>query len=183
NQFKEGPGGGVLCGISIKVKDDWVTKWDGAENTNIEAIKGGLSDAMKRAGYQWSIGRYLYNLDAGFANVGDRGKYSAKTKNGQWFKWSPPALPKWALPEGEEPVKEEKIEEPKKEKKDEKAEAQKNARAFFKTFLENPKLTDDVKTYFENLKEGERFKISADNKWEIASIDAEITGFLLQETA
>ncbi|MCP3683360.1 MAG: hypothetical protein GY861_11785 [bacterium] len=75
--------------------------------------------------------------------------------------------------------KEEKKEEPKKSKED----AQANARAFFKTFLENPKLTDDVKKYFENLKEGERFKISADNRWEIASIDAEITSFLLQETA
>src|SRR3712207_6495072 len=51
NEYREwtvGGKSGVLCGISIKIHDEWVTKWDGAENTDIESIKGGLSDAMKR---------------------------------------------------------------------------------------------------------------------------------------
>ena len=41
--------GGFMCGISICINDNWVTKWDGAQRTNIEGIKGGLSDAQKRA--------------------------------------------------------------------------------------------------------------------------------------
>lgn len=99
NEFKESPDGGVLCGLSIRVGDEWVTKWDGAENTQVEAVKGGLSGAMKRAGVQWGIGRYLYNLPEGWAEITESGKYSGKTKDGNWFRWNPPQLPKWALPE------------------------------------------------------------------------------------
>lgn len=55
----------VICGISIKFNGDvWLTKWDGAEETNESAVKGGLSGSMKRAAVQWGIGRYLYKLDA-----------------------------------------------------------------------------------------------------------------------
>jgi hypothetical protein len=102
NTYKEGPNGGVLCGISIADSEGkWITKWDGAENTNIEAVKGGLSGAFKRAGSAWGIGRYLYKLSATFATIADSGQYSSQVKNGPWFKWNPPTLPKWALPEGE----------------------------------------------------------------------------------
>ena len=44
-------------------------KWDAAENTQVEAVKGGRSGAMKRAAVQWGIGRYLYNLEEGFAQT------------------------------------------------------------------------------------------------------------------
>ncbi len=100
NEFQTGPHGGVLCGISIKVGDEWVVKFDGAENTAIEAIKGGLSGAMKRAAVQWGIGRYLYNLEEGWVTVDDKGKFSGKLKTGKYFKWNPPSLPIWAVPEG-----------------------------------------------------------------------------------
>ena len=56
NEYVSGPHGGVLCGISIKIGDEWVTKWDGADKTNVEEVKGGLSDAMKRAAVQWGVG-------------------------------------------------------------------------------------------------------------------------------
>jgi len=104
NDFKEGPGGGVICGISIFIKSEthpdgiWVTKWDGAENTAVEAIKGGLSGAMKRAAVQWGIGRYLYHLEEGWADITDKGKFRATTKDKTAFKWNPPSLPAWALP-------------------------------------------------------------------------------------
>lgn len=102
NDFREGPGGGVLCGISIRVDDEWVTKWDGAENTDIEAVKGGLSGAMKRAGVQWGMGRYLYRLEEAWANVHDRGalrgQWIDKNKNRHYFNYDPPDLPRWALP-------------------------------------------------------------------------------------
>lgn len=97
NVFEKAPDGGILCGISIKCGDEWVTKWDGAENTDIEAVKGGLSGAMKRAAVQWGIGRYLYNLSESFINADDNGIYRGKLKNGTTFKWNPPKLPDWAV--------------------------------------------------------------------------------------
>lgn len=105
NEFIPAPNGGVLCGISIFYANRgeygvWITKWDGAENTDIEAIKGGLSGAMKRAAVQWGMGRYLYNLEEGFATITDSGRFRATTKEKEAFKWNPPALPEWALPKG-----------------------------------------------------------------------------------
>ena len=65
-----------LCGISIYFpdRDRWICKWDGAEITDIEAVKGGLSDSMKRAAVQWGVGRVLYNMDTVWVNVEKRGK-------------------------------------------------------------------------------------------------------------
>lgn len=100
NEYKPAPYGGILCGISIKIGDEWVTKWDGAENTDIEAVKGGLSGAMKRAAVQWGIGRYLYKLEESWINANENGAYRGKTKDGTIFKWDAPALPAWALPKG-----------------------------------------------------------------------------------
>ena len=52
-----------LCGIAIYFEGrGFITKWDGAEDSDIEAVKGGLSDSMKRAAVQWGIGRVLYDL-------------------------------------------------------------------------------------------------------------------------
>ncbi|MDF1503889.1 Rad52/Rad22 family DNA repair protein [Roseisolibacter sp. H3M3-2] len=100
NEYREGPAGGVICGLSIWVDAEigWVTKWDGAENSDVEPVKGGLSNAMKRAAVQWGIGRYLYDLEEGWAQVTESGRFSARTKDGKWFKWDPPALPEWATP-------------------------------------------------------------------------------------
>jgi hypothetical protein len=106
NEFKAAPDGGILCGISIKVGDEWVTKWDGAENTDIEAVKGGLSGAMKRAAVQWGIGRYLYKLEESWINANDNGAYRGKTKDGTTFKWDAPTLPAWALPKGSDVMSE-----------------------------------------------------------------------------
>jgi len=102
NEFKPTPSmNGTMCGLSFKSDGEWVTKWDGADNTDIEATKGGLSSSMKRAGVQLRIGRYLYHLEAGWANIVEgnvQGAKSAKTKQGTWFKWLPPELPNFALP-------------------------------------------------------------------------------------
>jgi len=43
NEFREwnvGNRHGVLCGLSIKINGEWVTKWDGAENTEDHQCKG-----------------------------------------------------------------------------------------------------------------------------------------------
>jgi len=94
NEFVPGPDGGVLCGISIRVERedgtaDWVTKWDGADNSQVEAVKGGLSGAMKRAAVQWGVGRYLYDLPTPWVRLDDRGRF-AET----------PQIPREYLPAG-----------------------------------------------------------------------------------
>ena len=110
NAYIAGPQGGVLCGIGIH----GVTKWDGADNTQKEAIKGGLSGSMKRAAVQWSIGRYLYGLEVQYADIlEDNAKVGQFVKRDIWkdkrsndsgvFKWRVPTLPAWALPKGEPP--------------------------------------------------------------------------------
>lgn len=93
NEFREFMGG-VLCGISIRAGDEWVTKWDGAQATDIEPMKGGLSDSMKRAAVQWGIGRELYKLPEVFVDTStDRkdGWQYAKAK-GTVFYWRRPTL-------------------------------------------------------------------------------------------
>jgi hypothetical protein len=107
NEFCKGPDGGILCGIRIFVEphcEFGIIKYDGAENTHVESVKGGLSSAMKRAAVQWGIGRYLYNLDVMFANFMPNGKYTAKIDN-KYFKWNPPQLPAFALPKKEQEKK------------------------------------------------------------------------------
>ena len=101
NEYVAWKGDSQLCGISAKIEGEWITKYDGAGDTDFESIKGGLSDSMKRAAVQWGIGRYLYNLDETFAVVSETGKFyqSANEKKGTpAFKWNPPSLPAWALP-------------------------------------------------------------------------------------
>ena len=72
-----------ICGISIfnNESKEWVTKYDGAENTDIEPIKGGLSDAFKRSAIQWGIGRYLYELTGLWVEIEQRGKSSIIKSN------------------------------------------------------------------------------------------------------
>jgi hypothetical protein len=43
NEFVEWRGKGVKCGISARneASGEWVTKYDGADETNIESTKGG----------------------------------------------------------------------------------------------------------------------------------------------
>ncbi len=122
NEFKTGPGGGILCGISLRLEYpvmvpmaggvdqqrgmglcEWVTKWDGADNTHIEAVKGGLSDSMKRAAVQWGIGRYLYDLEPGWAAIHPQGEHYSRLpvdKGGESYRWDHPTLPVWAVPAG-----------------------------------------------------------------------------------
>lgn len=108
NEFVAVPGGehgGMLCGISLWIGDAWITKYDGADLTNVAPVKGGVSDAMKRAAVQWGVGRYLYDLKVAFAVIaepGDRDAYGYLKKNdakhGDALRWNPPKLPAWALP-------------------------------------------------------------------------------------
>lgn len=89
NEYREGPCGGIICRIYFR--DDsgkWCYREDGAENTEIEAIKGGISASLKRTGSALGIGRYLYKLPAQWIPV-DKFKK---------FKY-PPQVPPNFLPE------------------------------------------------------------------------------------
>ena len=67
---------GIWCPIPI---NDWIWKSDGAGDSDIEAEKGALSDAFKRAAVRWGIGRYLYDLDSPWVEL------ETYEKNGQVF--------------------------------------------------------------------------------------------------
>lgn len=54
----------TICEIGIKLDGEWIWKADGAGDSPIEAEKGAISDAFKRAAVNWGIGRYLYELDS-----------------------------------------------------------------------------------------------------------------------
>lgn len=96
-----------LCGITIRMEDGrLVTKFDGAECSDYDPCKGGLTSAMKRAAVQWGIGRYLYDLGELKAEVTPRGYRSDyawnKSQNKKvWFRWNPPAMPDKFLPASE----------------------------------------------------------------------------------
>ena len=64
-----------LCTIYIYDEElkDWVGKTDGAPDTDVEPVKGGLSDAFKRAAVRWNIGRYLYRFDVVWVKTEQRG--------------------------------------------------------------------------------------------------------------
>jgi hypothetical protein len=76
-----------LCGLSIynSERGEWVTKYDGADKTDIEPVKGGLSDSFKRAACLWGIGRYLYELGGVWVEIEPRGN-SSVIKQDQYAK-------------------------------------------------------------------------------------------------
>ncbi|MBN8958025.1 MAG: hypothetical protein J0H17_15865 [Rhizobiales bacterium] len=53
---------------------EWVWKADGAGDTDVEAEKGALSDAFKRAAVRWGIGRYLYDIESVWVTIEQYGK-------------------------------------------------------------------------------------------------------------
>lgn len=90
---------GYLCTISIRLGDTWVSKQDGADESNMESIKGGLSDAFKRAAVKWGVGRYLYDLPNTWVPIDSYGNSYKLAMT--------PSLPDWALPDYVVPPKQE----------------------------------------------------------------------------
>lgn len=81
---------GFKCSLSLRINGEWITKTDAADTSDIEAIKGGVSDALKRAAVKWGIGRYLYDLPTTWVALEPRGN--------SWVIKTTPTLPGWALP-------------------------------------------------------------------------------------
>lgn len=103
--YRAGPDGGVVCELSCFDKENkiWVKKEDAAPNTDIESVKGGISNAFKRAAAAgWGIGRLLYKLEATKVPLKENGKHYHKVKKegpnkGKWKYWDEPKLPAWAM--------------------------------------------------------------------------------------
>jgi hypothetical protein len=76
-------GSRTVCYLSIRVGDEWVTKADGAGDTDVEGEKGAISDALKRAAVKWGIGRYLYSIEAPWVPC-ESAEWNGKK---QWKKW------------------------------------------------------------------------------------------------
>lgn len=103
-------GDAYLCTLSIRVEHDdgsteWISRTDGADSTDIEAVKGGISGAIKRSAVLFGVGRYLYNLKDSWAEIVSNGRFSGQTKDKEHFKWNPPKLPSWALPNNSSSLK------------------------------------------------------------------------------
>jgi len=80
-------GSRMMCSLTCRIGEEWITKCDGADDTQIESEKGGISSALKRSAVLWGIGRYLYHPKA-------------------FDKDKKPAL--WATPEGYDALLEER---------------------------------------------------------------------------
>lgn len=75
----------TICTIAIRVNDAWVTKADGAGDTDVEAEKGRISDAFKRAAVKWGIGRYLYAIPSPWVPCDSYARNDGKLV---WRKWT-----------------------------------------------------------------------------------------------
>lgn len=70
DSYTPGHGKGLFCHLSVKVGDEWVTKTDLGVPSNMEAEKGLVSDAFKRAGsLKWGVGGNVYRLPNVWAPV------------------------------------------------------------------------------------------------------------------
>lgn len=62
----------VGCEIGIMIAGEWIWRSDGAGGTDVEAEKGAMSDAFKRAAVQWGVGRYLYNVPSKWVELDEK---------------------------------------------------------------------------------------------------------------
>lgn len=64
----------TVCEIGLRIGEEWVWKANGAGDSDVEAEKGALSDAAKRAAVLWGIGRYLYDLESPWVELEPKGQ-------------------------------------------------------------------------------------------------------------
>jgi hypothetical protein len=74
---------GVLqCTISIwdDLKMQWISKTSNGTESDYESEKGEYSDAFKRAGFMWGIGRQLYDFPQIWIQLNDKDYYEKDGK-------------------------------------------------------------------------------------------------------
>ncbi|HET6575271.1 MAG TPA: Rad52/Rad22 family DNA repair protein [Fimbriiglobus sp.] len=66
------PDGSVVCKLTLKLGDQWITKMDvgspSEQPDSGDRLKAAFSDALKRAAVKFGVGRYLYRLPAQWAD-------------------------------------------------------------------------------------------------------------------
>ena len=79
----------LYCTIEVRdpATGEWISKQDVGTESNTEAEKGRASDAFKRAGFKWGIGRELYTapriwISADKCNIKDRRCYEIPNEHG-----------------------------------------------------------------------------------------------------
>ena len=79
--------GNLYAGIGIKTENGWIRKWDCGTESRSDGYgnekKGEASDAAKRSGTRWGIGRELYTAPFIFARVKtkyDKGTWKLENK-------------------------------------------------------------------------------------------------------
>lgn len=92
DSYAETPKGRLICTLSLRINDEWISKSDGAGDTDVEGDKGAISDALKRTAVKWGVGRYLYDMPVTWA---DCESYEAQGKR-RWRKWTDSGLRKLA---------------------------------------------------------------------------------------
>ena len=80
SEFKEVTDG-FLCTLSVRNDNgEWICKTDGAQRTDVEGLKGGVSGSLKRTAVQLGLGRSLYDFPKVMIQTTDK------------------FIPSWALP-------------------------------------------------------------------------------------
>lgn len=83
NRFYDCGDGKLACEISVRVDGEWISKSDGAGETQVEAEKGAFSGALKRAAVAFGIGEYLYDMPTPWVPCET---YESNGKK-HWSKW------------------------------------------------------------------------------------------------
>jgi len=90
NEYKRDSKGVLQCGIGVYFDDiGWVWKWSNGIESNTEKQKGEYSDAFKRAGFMWGIGRELYDIPKLFVTMNQDEYYEQNGKVKQTNKFHP----------------------------------------------------------------------------------------------
>lgn len=76
--------GKLFCGIGVKCDGEWIWKWDTGIPSNMESQKGEASDAAKRAGFVWGIGRELYTAPFIWVGADKCKRLSLNQKSKRW---------------------------------------------------------------------------------------------------
>lgn len=89
------PDGSVVCRLAVRCGDEWIPKADvgspSEQPDGGDRLKAAFSDALKRAGVKWGIGRYLYDLPHQWCDYDPQKRQFV----------SPPRLPDWAIPKAQ----------------------------------------------------------------------------------
>ena len=97
NEYQRDSKGVLQCTISIwdDLKMQWISKTSNGIESDFESEKGEYSDAFKRAGFMWGIGRKLYDfpsiwvqlIEGDYYEKDGKVKASGKLRVNEW-KWT-----------------------------------------------------------------------------------------------